>query len=222
VQNDLSSDKVIQDPEELKMAPTPAGLIPAIADPRTIAVDLDDTLNNFTEILQHGEFPYNPADSLSEATFEHYLRKIRNGESEPGDLLSTGYSYCRFKIHLQCWQQAIARPDGVEFMHWLRRNEWRIVICTQRDLRRAHDCTKAWLKENDIPFDYLFMASNKIVFCKAWGIRHLVDDASLSILHGGNYGVNVYYSIMPAHQSLPPHNARGFQTFEEVKRWIQA
>src|SRR5580692_188787 len=150
---------------------------PTVADPRTIVVNLDDTLNNFTETLQHGEFPYNPADSLSEATFEHHLRKIRSGDSEPGDLFSTEYSYCRFKIHLQCWQRARARPDGVEFMQWLTRNQWRIVICVPRDLRRAHDCTRAWLQENDIPFDYLFMASDKIVFCKAWGIRHLVDRA---------------------------------------------
>jgi hypothetical protein len=197
------------------------GLIPAVADPRTIAVDLDDTLNNFTETLQNSEFPYDPVDSLPEATFERYLRNIRNGDSEPSDLLSTGYSYCRFKIHLSCYQRARARPDGVEFMQWLRRNQWRIIICTKRDLRRANDCTKAWLKENDIPFDYLFMASNKIVFCKAWGIRHLVDDAEFSIVHGEQYDVNVYYPIMPVHASLPANNARGFQAFDEVKRWIQ-
>jgi hypothetical protein len=203
------------------MVPTPAGSILAVVGPQTIVVNLDDTLNNFTETLQHGEFPYNPADSLSEAAFEHYLRKIRSGDSEPGDLFSTEYSYCRFKIHLQCWQQARTRPDGVEFMQWLRRNQWRIVICVPRDLRRAHDCTRAWLQENDIPFDYLFMASDKIVFCKAWGIRHLVDRAMVNFVHGGRHEVNIYCSIMPEHQSLPAHNARGFQTFEEVKRWIQ-
>ncbi len=200
---------------------TPASLIPVVADPRTIAVDVDDTLNNFTETLQAGEFPYDPADPLPEATFERYLQKIRNGDYERSDFLSNGFSYCRFKIHLRCWQEARARPDGVEFMRWLRRNHWRIVVCTARDLRRGYDCTKAWLEENDIPFDYLFMASNKVVFCKAWGIRHLVDDAALSIVYGERYDVNVYYSIMPHHQSLPEHNARGFQTFEDVKRWIQ-
>lgn len=197
------------------------GLIPAIADPRTIAVDLDDTLNNFTEILQNGEFAYDPADTLSEATFQQYLQKIRNGDPEPGDLLSTGYNYCRFKIHLSCYQKAHARPDGVEFMQWLRKNDWRIIICTKRDLRRANDCTKAWLEENDIPFDYLFMASNKIVFCKAWGIRHLVDDSEFSIVHGEQYGVQVYYPILPIHASLAASKARGFKAFEEVRRWIQ-
>lgn len=203
------------------MVPTSAGSIPAVAGPRTIVVNLDDTLNNFTETLQHGEFPYNPADSLPEATFEHYLRKIRRGDSEPSDLSTTAYSYCRFKVHLRCWQQARAWPDGVEFMRWLKRNQWRIVICAQRDLRRAHDCTRAWLQENDIPFDYLFMVSDKIVFCKTWGIRHLVDRARVSIVHGGRYELNVYYSIVPEHQPLPSYNPRGFQTFAEVKRWIQ-
>lgn len=198
----------------------PASLIPAFADPRTIAVDLDDTLNNFTETLQRGVFPHSMIDSLPQATFEQYVRKIRNGEYESSDFQSNGFAYCRFKIHLQCWQEARARPDGVEFMRWLRQNQWRIVICTARDLRRGHDCTKAWLEENGIPYDYLFMAWNKIVFCKAWGIRHLVDDASLSILYGERYDVNVYYAMMPHHQSLPAHNARGFQSFEDVKRWI--
>lgn len=197
------------------------GLIPAVADPRTIAVDLDDTLNNFTETLQNGEFPYDAADSLSEATFERYLQKIRSGESEAADLLSTEYSYCRFRIHLSCYQKASARPDGVEFMRWLRENQWRVVICTKRDLRRANDCTKTWLKENGIPYDYLFMTSNKIVFCKAWGIAHLIDDSEFSIVHGEQFDVNVYYPIMPVHQSLAPNKARGFRTFEDVKRWIQ-
>lgn len=192
-----------------------------MAGPMMIAVNLDDTLNDFTETLRRGEFPYNPADSLSEATYEHYLQKIRSGDTESSDLFSTAYSYCRFKIHLQCWQRARARPDGVEFMRWLRRNQWRIVICVQRDLRRAHDCTRAWLQENGIPFDYLFMASQKLVFCKAWGIRRLVDRATVNDVHGGSQEANVYYSIMPEQQFLPAHNPRAFQTFAEVKRWIQ-
>ncbi len=196
------------------------GLIPTIPHPRTIAVDLDDTLNNFTETLRDGEFPYNPADSLSRETYERYLQLIRNGESEPSSLMSTGFNYCHFKIHLQCWQQARARPDGVEFMQWLSRNQWRIVICTRRDMRLAYDCTRAWLQENDIPFDYLFMATNKIAFCKAWGIRHLVDDSFFNIVHGDEYNIKVYYPILP-HQSPPPNNARGFQTFDEVQQWIQ-
>ncbi len=196
--------------------PNPVGLFP-----RTIAVDLDDTLNNFNETLQQGEFPYDSADPLSKETFERYLQLIRNGDSEPGDFMSTGFNYCRFKIHLRCWQEARARPDGVQFMQWLRRNRWRIVICTRRDMRRAYDCTRAWLQKNDIPFDYLFMTANKIAFCWAWGIRHLVDDDIFNIVHGKEYNVDVYYPILPQHQSLSPHNARGFQTFDEVQRWIQ-
>jgi hypothetical protein len=197
------------------------GVIPTVADPRTIAVDLDDTLNNFTETLQTVEFPYDAAASLSEETFERYLQRIRNGESETADLLSTGYNYLRFKVHLRCYEYARARPDGVEFMRWLQQRHWRVVICTKRDLRRTNDCTKAWLEENGIPYDYLFMAPNKIVFCKAWGIRHLVDDAEFSIVHGAQYDVNVYYPILPVHASLPESSARGFQTFDEVRRWIQ-
>ena len=203
------------------MEPTPAGSISDVAGSRTIVVHLDDTLNNFTEILQQGEFPYNPADSLSEATFAQYLQKIRSGESDPEDLSSTAFSYCRFKIHRQCWRQARARPDGVAFLQELRRNHWRIVLCAQRDLRLAHDCTREWLQENDIPYDYLFVAADKIAFCKAWGIQHLIDRAMVDTVDGGRREINVYFSIPLAREFLPAQQARAFQTFEEVKRWIE-
>jgi hypothetical protein len=202
------------------MGPTPAGSIADVAGSRTIVVHLDDTLNNFTETLQQGEFPYNPADSLSEATFAEYLEKIRSGESDSDDLSSTGYSYFRFKIHLQCWQQARARPDGVAFLQGLRRDQWRIILCAQRDLRRAHDRTRAWLRENEIPYDYLFMAADKILFCKAWGIQHLIDRATVETVDGSRREVNVYYSIPHAQEFLPAQNARVFETFEEVRQWI--
>ncbi len=195
--------------------------MPANAHPRTIAVDLDDTLNNFNETLQGGDFPYDPADSLPRETFEHYLQRIRAGEPDSSGLMSTGYNYCRYKIHRQCWEQARARPDGVEFMRWLRHNDWRIVICTMRDMRHAYDASRSWLEQNGIPFDYLFMAANKIAFCWAWGIPHLVDDSPFNIVHGKQYGINVYYPILAHQPSLPPNDARGFHTFDEVKRWIQ-
>ena len=189
--------------------------------PATIAIDLDDTLNDFTETLGKSPFPYDETYALAETMFHGYLEKVRLNAPEPGELQSTKYTFFRYRIHERCYGMARARPDGVEFMRWLRQNGWQIVICTYRDLRRANDATRKWLRENDIPFDYLFMALNKIVFCKAWGIGHLVDDDEFNIAHGKQYGVNVYYPIMGKHRSLPAHGARGFQTFAEVKRWIQ-
>lgn len=201
--------------------PIPVGLIPIVARPRTIAVDLDDTLNDFTETLRSGDFPYDQADVLSQETFEQYLQLIRNDEAEAGEYVNSAFAYCRLKIHLQCYERANARPDGIEFMHWLRDNQWRIVICTRRDMRRGYDCTKAWLQANDIPYDDLFMARNKTVFCRTWGIKHLVDDSMFNIVHGPQYGVNVYYPILAHQPDLPPNNARGFRSFREVREWIQ-
>lgn len=188
---------------------------------RTIAVDIDDTLNDFSETLARRDFPYDPADSLPEETYARYLELIKAGDSEPSDLMSSGFNYCRFKIHRQCWQEARARPDAVEFMQWLRRNDWRIVICTRRDMRRGEEFTRAWLHENHIPFDYLFTAGNKVAFCMAWNIPHLIDDTEFNIVHGAPHNVNVYYPILPIHASLPHHGARGFRHFEEVRQWIQ-
>jgi hypothetical protein len=146
---------------------------------------------------------------------------LQSDSPDNSELLSTEYSFFRYKIHEQCYQLAKARSDGIEFMQWLKANRWQIVICTYRDLRRANDCTRKWLASNNIPFDYLFMAWNKIVFCNVWGIRHLVDDDSFNILHGESYGVNVYYPVMERHKTLQNNAAKGFHTFDEVKRWIQ-
>jgi len=47
------------------------GLRPALA--KVIAVDLDDTLNNFSEILQSADFPYEPSPALSRETYDAFL-----------------------------------------------------------------------------------------------------------------------------------------------------
>jgi hypothetical protein len=109
----------------------------------------------------------------------------------------------------------------VEFVRRLKREGWRVVICTYRDLRRAGAVTRRWLDDNAIPFDHLFMAANKIVFCRAWRIPHLVDDDPFNIVHGPAHGVNVYYPILPRHAGLATGPARGFHSFNEIMPWIQ-
>jgi 5'(3')-deoxyribonucleotidase len=187
---------------------------------KTIAVDLDDTLNDFTETLQATHFPYEGSYGFSEGVFATYLERLRGGSRDESDLLSTEYSFFRYKIHQRCYELARARADGVDFMRWLRSNHWRIVICTHRDLRRANACTRKWLADSGIPFDHLFMAWNKIVFCGAWGIGHLVDDDPFNSVHGERHGVSVYYPLPERRKTLEPNRARGFSSFEEVKRWI--
>jgi hypothetical protein len=194
---------------------------------KTIAVDLDDTLNNFTEILQGAEFVRDETHALPEETFQAYLAKLRGGAPDEGELLSTAYTFFRFKIHHECYRRAQARPDGVIFLRWLRQNGWRIVICTHRDLRRAQDSTRKWLGDHAIPFDHLFMAGNKIAFCKIWGIGILVDDDPFNVTHGATHGVKVYYPATAPRlaASAPdrdsPHAARAFQTFDELIPWMQ-
>jgi 5'(3')-deoxyribonucleotidase len=188
---------------------------------KTIAVDLDDTLNNFTETLQKAEFEHDGTHSLTREAFEGYVRRVRGGSREESELLSTEFSFFKNKIHRACYDLATARADGVEFMRWLRQNQWRIVICTYRDLRRSNASTRRWLSENGIPFDHLFMAWNKIVFCKAWGIEHLVDDHIFNITHGGKYGLNVYYPHREGLEGIEGSGAKAFRSFEEVRTWIQ-
>lgn len=188
---------------------------------KTIAVDLDDTLNNFTETLRRTEFNHDGTYSFSKEVFDGYLERMRSGSGDDGELLSTEYSFLKLKIHHRCYDLAKARPDGVAFMQWLKANHWRIVICTYRDLRRANAATKRWLLDHGIPFDHLFMAWNKIVFCKTWGIEHLVDDHAFNSTHGKRYSVNVYFPLKDGLESMAEHGARGFKSFDEVRQWIQ-
>jgi hypothetical protein len=203
----------------MRPAPPPAAAFDATT--KTIAVDLDDTLNNFTATLLATEFRHDGNYSFGQETFDRYLVRVRNRESDASDLLSTEFSFFKYRIHHRCYELAQAREDGVAFMRRLRADGWRIVICTYRDLRRANDCTRKWLNENGIPFDHLFMAWNKIVFCRAWGIRHLVDDHAFNTQHGATYGVNVYFPIHDGREDLSQFGAKGFRSFEEVVPWIQ-
>jgi 5'(3')-deoxyribonucleotidase len=189
---------------------------------KTIAIDLDDTLNNFTQTLQATNFVREDRESISQEAFDEYIVRLRSGLKDDSELLSTEYSFFKYRIHQRCYELAKARADGAEFMRWLREEGWRIVICTHRDLRRANACTRLWLNENGIPFDHLFMAWNKIVFCRLWGIEHLVDDDPFNIRYGDPHGVNVYYPVMERHGSLEPNGARGFKSFGEVRRWIES
>ena len=194
---------------------------------KTIAIDLDDTLNNFTATLHGRTFVRDESHALTEEVFQDYLARLRGHAPDEGTLLSTEFTFFRYKIHQEVYARARARADGVAFLQALRRDGWRIVICTQRDLRRAQDATRQWLRENDIPFDYLFMAGNKIVFCRAWGIDLLVDNDAFNIEHGERYGVKVYYpaEAQPTRPVRTDHDIylyapRAFTSFAEIMPWI--
>ena len=189
---------------------------------KTIAIDLDDTLNLFTETLQQTPFAYDAANGLSEDTFHSYLARMRSGEADSSGLLSNEYSSFCGKITSLCHELAPARPDAVQFMQWLRAHQWRIVICTFSDLRADSERIQKWLAGHQIPYDYLFMSVNKLEFCRAWKIGILVDDHVLNIQYGSNYGIQVFYPILPKHQGIENNGARGFNHFNEITSWIQS
>jgi hypothetical protein len=189
---------------------------------KTIAVDLDDTLNNFTHTLQTTPFSHNTTYNIAPDTFADYLGLLRSGSTGTTGLLSTEYSFFCYKIHSECYDRATPRRGAVGFMQWLRSNQWRIVILTHRDLRRSNEPTRRWLRGNEIPFDYLFTTANKLKFCAEWKIEKLVDDHLANPGPGEDRaGVKVYYPIMQKHQSPESLQGEGFNDFEELKQWIQ-
>lgn len=188
---------------------------------KVIAVDIDDVLNNFSDTLASSTFKYNDSYGLSCEEFDNYLELVKNNNFAESEFLTNKFSDFRYRIHEQCYCLARANPDGVQFMHWLKDNGWKVVICTKRDLRLAGEGTKKWLQDNYIPYDYLAMVLNKIVFCKLWDIPYLIDDDILNITHGELYGIKVYYPIMAKHSSAFFPTAKGFTIFEEIKQWIK-
>lgn len=191
---------------------------------KTIAVDLDDTLNDFSEVLRTSEVPREVAGELSAEVFAALLERVRKGEDEGSGLTVTEYTYFRARVHMWCFERAAPRPGAAEFLSALRREGWRIVICTRRDLRRTHAGTRRWLAAQGLPCDYLFTAANKIAFCGLWRIPFLVDDDPFSIEHGGRFGVQVFFpaAAQPPGSATPGTGARAFGAFGDIWPWIRA
>ena len=74
---------------------------------------------------------------------------------------------------------------------------------------------------NAIPFHDLFIAVDKLAFCKDWEIDYLVDDHLYSVKFADDYGVNVFYPVMPKHTGCGSGLAKGFTAFDQVRQWIQ-
>jgi 5'(3')-deoxyribonucleotidase len=188
---------------------------------KVIAIDIDDTLNNYSEILRRTDFPYDDTYPISADKFAKYLEMVRTETAEKDDLLNPEFSFVRQSINGQCYELAGPRAGAVELLQWLDADGWRIVICTQRDLRRTEQATRKWLGDNAIPFGDLFIAVDKLGFCKDWGIEYLVDDHLYSVRFADEYGIKVFYPIMPKHEGSESRLAKGFTIFDQVRQWIQ-
>lgn len=188
---------------------------------KVIAVDIDNVLNNFSATLDNAVFPYNDTYGLSREEFIEFLALIKSNQFAESKFLTSKFSDFRYRIHAQCYRLAKANPEAIGFMQWLKDNDWKIAICTKRNLRLCGDDTKQWLKTHNIPYDYLVMALNKVVFCKLWNVPYLVDDDVLNITYGAAYGITVFYPIMDKHCVLPGNAGQGFTKFEEIQEWIQ-
>ena len=63
---------------------------------KTIAIDLDDTLNNFTQTLQQAQFVRDETYALSEEVYQDHLAKLRCGWTENGR--SSKYGTLLFQV----------------------------------------------------------------------------------------------------------------------------
>jgi hypothetical protein len=152
---------------------------------KVIAVNLDDTLNNFTEVLQTTDFCFDPSYGLHEADFAQFISHVRAGFDEGSNLVSTPFSFFKSRLYQECYNLALVRPSAALAVQQLKRDGWRICICTKRDLRRAITSTKRWLHANQVPYDYIFMVPDLARFCKDWSIDMAIDCPSALLSDSG-------------------------------------
>jgi uncharacterized HAD superfamily protein len=188
---------------------------------KTIAIDIDDTLNNFSETMKMLKVPYEPASGVDEETFYQYVEMVKRNEYNEylkSDLLNTKFTQLYYRMHTTVHKKASLKEGAADFLWWLKSKEYRIVICTYRDLRQ--DYTKEFFRLNHIPYDEQFITSQNIEFCKLWKISFLVDDDIHTILHGEEYGIHVFYPMMEKHKNLPKSKAEAFMNFDDLKQYL--
>lgn len=168
---------------------------------KVIAVDLDDTLNDFTEVLQTTDFSFEPGYGLSEWDFARFIELARAGFDEDSKLVSTPFSFFKSRLYLKCYNLANVRPSAALALQRLKRDGWQICICTKRDLRRAFAPTKNWLCANHVPYDYIFAVSDLSQFCKDWKIDMLMERSSMVPTNDEHCALNPNLFEEPAEKS---------------------
>ncbi|MEG6584188.1 5' nucleotidase, NT5C type [Dendrosporobacter sp. 1207_IL3150] len=185
-----------------------------------IAVDIDDTLNLFTEALEQLEVNYDDYSYLGidRDTFKNYLDLIKKQEILKKDHINK-FDRLHYDLHKETYKIAEVKPDAPEFMQWLKKQGYTIVILTYRDLRHCIDDTRAWLKKHRIPYDYIFNTDNKVSFCKVWKIPILIDDSPSNVVAAPEFNIKMFYPITKFNCEIET-KAKGFTKFEEVKQCL--
>ncbi|SDF41877.1 hypothetical protein [Sporolituus thermophilus] len=151
---------------------------------KTIAVDIDDTLNNFSEVL-------NTFRPTNDNEYNQALIYAKKDKLLYDDIPKKYYPKIR-EIHKQAYILADIAPGAQEFMQWLNTNGWRVVILTYRDLRNCYIETKQWLAKHGIHYDLLIDTSDiKAKVCRLWQIHYLIDDME-NIEFAKQLGVTVF------------------------------
>lgn len=187
---------------------------------KTIAIDIDDTINNFGEVLAGLKLDHKDYSYIDAERFDEYVDIVKRGRASDGENIPYIGRFL-LDVHRRCFKEAKARLDAIKFVNWLKDNNWRIIVLTYRDLRGAEDITKEWLRENGISYDYIFSSDNKPLFCKLWGIDHLIDDTMVNLILAPQYGVNTYYPINVNNRDYPEVvkgevKAIGFNDYSEL------
>ena len=155
---------------------------------KIIAIDIDNVLNNFSEVLKTADFE----DGGKPDMYRKHIDDIRRDCWDRKDL-DIRY-YARY-IHQQCYIDAKPVDGAAAFTKALKDKRYTIVIMTHRDLSISWLDTGNWLSGNNIKYDYLTHTANKLSMCKRWGITSLVEKNLNVITDAAHWGIKVYYPM---------------------------
>lgn len=176
----------------------------------TIAVDIDDTLNNWQTMCVDYANRYT-GRALNFAEMKEYgLSKFFGWNQEERQAFWQRYE-------LESYRRAQVRPGAAEVLRTWRRAGWYIVILTARPWRPPTEAvTRAWLEDNGIVYDELVFDADKAAFCRRRRVAVLVEDAPHNVLPCSEAGVRVFMPCQPYNAAVEHARVVRFTDWREL------
>lgn len=177
---------------------------------KKLAVDIDDTLNNWLEICVTLANEYTGQKQRYVDMAEYGIRNLFGWSIEEKELFWE-------KWEITSYAKASLQPGAVEVLTALRELGWQIVILTARQGRPAvRAVTEKWLNNNNVPYDELVFDRNKDVYCDKHGITVLIEDAPHNILPCLDMGVKVFMPDRPYNKRIIRDKVHRFSNWSEI------
>lgn len=176
----------------------------------TIAVDIDDTLNNWQITCVAYANRLTGRALCYDDMKEYGLSKFFGWDPDERQTFWQRYE-------LVSYRRAQVQPGAADMLDALRRCGWHIIILTARPWRPPTEAvTRAWLQENGIVYDELVFDADKATFCRQRQVAVLVEDAPHNVLPCCAAGVRVFMPRQPYNRTIAAAGVVPFTHWREL------